>query len=40
MQSMGLAGIAYKPLIMKDLADLIRRTLDARKSDPPSSPVN
>jgi len=39
IQSMGLAGIAYKPLIMKDLADLIRRTLDTCKSGSPSSPV-
>jgi CheY-like chemotaxis protein len=31
IQSMGLAGIAYKPLIIRDLAELIRQTLDSCK---------
>ena len=31
IRSMGLAGLVYKPLIMKDSAHLIRRILDQRK---------
>ena len=30
IRSMGLAGLAYKPLITRDLAELIRRALDQR----------
>ncbi len=33
IHSMGLAGLVYKPLIMKDLAQLIRRILDKGKVD-------
>jgi CheY-like chemotaxis protein len=33
IRSMGLAGLVYKPLIMKDLAQLIRRSLDQGKAD-------
>jgi PAS domain S-box-containing protein len=33
IRSMGLAGLIYKPLIMKDLAKLIRKVLDERKTD-------
>jgi PAS domain S-box-containing protein len=33
IRSMGLAGLVYKPLIMKDLAELIRRILDQCKAD-------
>ena len=32
IQSLGVAGITYKPLIMKDLAELIRKALDLCKS--------
>jgi PAS domain S-box-containing protein len=33
IRSMGLAGLVYKPLIMKDLAKLIRRILDQGETD-------
>jgi PAS domain S-box-containing protein len=33
IRSMGLAGLVYKPLIMRDLAELIRQVLDKRKAD-------
>jgi PAS domain S-box-containing protein len=33
IRSMGLAGLVYKPLIMRDLADLIRQILDKRIDD-------
>jgi PAS domain S-box-containing protein len=33
IRSMGLAGLVYKPLIMRDLAEMIRRILDQRKSN-------